>query len=225
MTALGSTLFTRRARIIVPFLFAYGIALYLVAGTISDAFSGQTAPGGSELVIEPAPGSPSGTRAGLDRDAVSRALAAVERTGAIRQLVRDQPVSVIRSGPWTAGDGATGGPKPEAEVGVGVALTIELAEATDIDLGSLPHPDDATAPRSLEGTAPSLSRNVESLLVLYDPARDEIVAVHPGPRSAPPLPDELGPEPDVSPPNPQVDRATRAGDPGSGRARQVSSRD
>lgn len=196
MTAVGSLFLTRRARIIVPFLFAYGIALYLVAGAVGDAFSGQAAQPGSDLAIGPAQAAPGASRASVNAASVSKALAALDRSDAIRGLVRGQATSVVRSGPWTAGEAGSDAPAPEATVGV--ALTIELPEAVDLDLSALPGANESTAERSLAGSPAQIEPDVTSLLVLYDPATDNIVSVHPVPKGPPAAPANIGPAPAIA---------------------------
>ncbi|MGI9659252.1 MAG: hypothetical protein ACR2OD_10120 [Gaiellaceae bacterium] len=225
MTASSSALLTRRARIIVPFLFAYGIALYLVAGAVSDAVSGQAPQGDSDLIIEAAVAAPATARAAVDSAAVSRALAAVEETDTIAALVRDQDVSVVRSGPWTASENDPDSAGPEAAVGV--ALTIELPEPIDIDLAGLPGNDEALVDRTPAGAPTQIERNFSSLLVLYDPAADEIVAVHPVPEGPPVHEAELGPAPDVAEQDPRAERRERGDarrDRGNRRGGKVSNR-
>ncbi len=211
MSTTSSRVFARRAGVIVPFILAYGLAVYFMAGAVSDAFSGQSAPGDSEIVVERAgapagdSGYPAGGAASVDSAAVSDALAAVEETAAIQELLHDQEVAVIRSGPWTPAEAGSDAPSPDASVRV--ALTIELPEPTDVDLRTLPGRDDsaerqpAGASRTLAGAAAQgaqIEADVSSLLVLYDPAADEIVAVHPVPKSSPAMPAELTPAPDIA---------------------------
>ena len=114
-------------------------------------------------------------------------------------------MSVVRSGPWTASEDGTVGP----EADVGVALTIELPEPTDVDLASLPGNDGPLAERSLAGARAQIEQNVTSLLVLYDPASDEIVAVHPVPEGPPALQAEPGPAPDVVEQNQRAEQRER----------------
>ena len=209
---------TRKARVIIPFLFAYGLAVYLVMGAVGDAFSGQSAAREAGVVVERGAGATADSGAAVSGAAVAEALAAVEETPAIQDLVRDQNVAVVRSGSWTADKSSPDLPAPEA--GVGVALTIEIPAPTDVDLSTLPgaataaaaDSADDEASRSLAGVgtdAPQIERNVTSLLVLYDPAADKIVAVHPVPNSAPALTTELGPSPEVAQQDARAERRQR----------------
>ena len=212
---------TRRARIIVPFLFAYGLAIYLAMGAVGDAFSGQPASGDSSVVVER--GGAAVADGNVSSTAVAEALAAVDETPAIQELVRDQPVAVLRSGTWTAGEGGADGP----EAGVGVALTIELPEPADVDLNALPGAEAGGkgAPRGLAATGGDTSqveRNVTSLLVLYDPASDTIVAAHPVPGNAPALTTEIGPAPDVAQRNERAERKERGEKRRAGKHRRGS---
>lgn len=223
MTALRSVLFTRRARIIVPFLIVYGLGVYLVAGTVSTAFSGQGAQEDSDLVIASPLAAPESSDQAVDPTAVAEAVTAVEQTGALDALIGDQGVQVVDAGAWTADEANPAAPAPKQ--GVGVTLTLELPQATDIDLSTLPGA--GRAERSLSGAASPIERGVTSLLVLYDPATDQIVAAHPVPSQAPSPPADLGPEPEVAQSDTTVDRdrpARRGRGTGSRRANEVRAR-
>lgn len=196
VSATCSTSPIRRAVIVVPFLVAYGLGIYLVTGAISDAFSGQSGQRDSGIVAAGPTDGAADIGTSVAPALLADAVEALERADAVRKLVRGQELSVIRAGPWTAGAPGTAGPSPTA--GTGVALTIELPEPVAVDLSTLPSAEAADPESSVADTRRFTMPNVSSLLVLYDPATDEIAAVHPVPDSAPAPPRELGPPPGVA---------------------------
>lgn len=196
MSTMRTTLLTRRYRIIVPFLFVYGLGLYLVAGAIGDAFSGQSPHPQADLVIERSGKAPGQPRASAS--ATAKAVRAVENNAAVRNLARGQRVSIRKAGPWTASeDPAEAGPAPQGEVGV--ALRVDLPEPVDLDLKALPGPGGSSDNRTPGESAADadIVRGVTSLVVLYDPATGQIVSILPVPESAPALPTVAGTPPDV----------------------------
>ncbi len=180
----------------IPFFIAYGLGLYLVAGAIGDAFSGQAPHPRSELVIQrsgKAPGEPS-----VNASDTAKAVRAVESNAVVHDLAQGGKISVTRSGPWTASEERSDA-GPEPRTGVGVVLKVDLPEPIDVDLSTTP--DLAGAPAdgvpSRETAGASVVRNVSSLAVLYDPVTDEIVSILPVPDAAPPIPADLGPPPGI----------------------------
>ncbi len=213
MNNVFAALLTRRSRIILPFLFAYGLALYLVAGTIGDAFSGQVENPKSEISVERAgrvPGQP-----GIKASDRAKAVRATETATEVRNLTRDKAASVAEIGPWTASDNpANDGPKPQGQAGV--AIRIDLPEAVDLDLGATPGSVAALADRSVAGARvdADVVEDVRSVVVLYDPATDKIVSVLPVPKDAPPAATSVWPPTDLPP----LDDAPKGQGSNSGRA-------
>ncbi len=196
MNNVFAALLTRRSRIILPFLFAYGLALYLVAGTIGEAFSGQVEHPPSEVSIERSGKVPGQPR--INASDRAKAVRAAETASAVRNLTRGKSASVTEIGPWTASDNpANDGPEPQGQTGV--ALRIDLPEAVDLDLGSTPGSVAVLADRSLPGARidADVVEDVSSVVVLYDPATDEIVSILPVPKAAPQATDGVGPPPDL----------------------------
>jgi hypothetical protein len=205
---------TRRSRIILPFLFAYGLALYLVAGTIGDAFSGRVEPPQSAISIERSGKVPGQPRVkASDR---AKAVRAAETASEVRNLTRGKAVSVAEIGPWTASDNpANDGPEPQGEAGV--AIRIDLPEAIDLDLGATQGSVAALADRSVAGARveADVVKDVRSVVVLYDPATDKIVSVLPVPKAPPQAADGVGGPPDL----PALDDAPGGQGSNSSRAR------
>ena len=218
MNNVFAALLTRRSRIILPFLFAYGLALYLVAGTIGEAFSGQVEYPQSELSIERSGKVPGQPR--IKASDRAKAVRAAETASAVRNLTRGKSASVAEIGPWTASDNpANDGPEPQGQTGV--ALRIDLPEAVDLDLGSTLGSVAALGDRSLAGARndADIVEDVSSVVVLYDPATDEIVSILPVPKAAPQATDGDGPLPDL----PALDDAPNRGQgSNSGRAQEAA---
>lgn len=213
MNNVFAALLTRRSRIILPFLFAYGLALYLVAGTIGDAFSGQVEYPQSAISIERSGKVPGQPR--IKESDRAKAVRAAETASEIRNLTGGKAASVAEIGPWTASDDpANDGPEPQGHAGV--AIRIDLPEAVDLDLGATPGSVAALADRSAAGAriGSDVVEDVRSVVVLYDPATDKIVSVLPVPKAPPQAADGVGPPPDL----PALDDAPKGQGSNSGRA-------
>ena len=176
---------------LVPFLIAYGLGIYLVAGTVSTAFSGPTDDDGGGLAIGRALPAPAAGPAGLPQGAQAAARAALERSPALRPLL-EQGASIGEVGAWTPAASPDG--SRAAGTG-GVALTLELARPADLDLAALPGAD--LAALTAATPAERIAEGVSALLVLYDAAHSEIVAAHPAPARPPLAPSHGGRAPEA----------------------------